>query len=92
MRFDPKFFEEILNSSKTAELCEMQADAILEIAHANAPVDTGDYQRGLRVLRVRSRDRVKAIVIGEDWKTLLVESKTGNLARATRAVMRGGRR
>lgn len=89
MRFDPRFFKEILGSQQMYELCEMQAEAVLEIASANAPVKTGAYQRGLRVVRSRGRDgRVKALVVGEDWKTLLVESRTGNLSRALKAVIR----
>lgn len=86
LRFDRSFFEEVLNSQGVGELCEMKADAVAEIAAANAPVKTGDYRDGIKVVRKRVGDRVTGLVVGQDWKTLLVESQTGNLARAVKAV------
>lgn len=87
VEFDPQFFRDILGSREVAVLCEQKADAAHAIAYANAPVDTGDYRQGLEVRRTRGRDgRVMALLVGTDWKTLLVESQTGNLARAIRAV------
>jgi hypothetical protein len=88
MEFNDGFFKEILESEKVGDLCETAADAVHGIAYANAPVESGDYRDGLKVKRQRSGDRVTALVVGEDWKTLLVESQTGNLARAVRAVKR----
>lgn len=84
--FDPKFFTDILNSAKVTHLCEVKGNAALEVATANAPVDSGDYRDGLGLRRVRIGDRTSVQVYGSDWKTLLVESQTGNLARALRAV------
>lgn len=87
-RFNSEFFEDLLTSASVTELCEIQAEAVREIAVANAPVDSGDYRDGLRVRRARRKDRVVALVVGEDWKTMLIESKTGNLSRAIKAVTR----
>lgn len=86
VEFDPQFFKEILNSEGVAGLCEESAGAVLREAQASAPVDTGEYRDGLKVVRNRTATRVTAIVVGEDWKTLLVESQTGNLGRAVRKV------
>lgn len=86
MEFNPQFFKDILNSEGAAELCEMGANAVYEIAYGTAPVDSGAYRDGLKVVRSRTGTRVTGLVVGEDWKTLLVESQTGNLARAVRAV------
>lgn len=84
--FNPQFFREILTSQGVSELCENAADAVHEVAYSTAPVDTGAYRDGLKVERSRKGDRVTALVVGTDSKTLLVESQTGNLARAVRAV------
>lgn len=88
MRFDKQFFEQILTSESVGRLCEEQANRVADIARSTAPVETGDYRDGIRVKRERVGDRVSGLVVGEDWKTLLVESTTGNLARAVRAVKR----
>lgn len=89
VEFDPAFFKDILNSEGVANLCQSMAEEMHKVAVANAPVDSGAYRDGLQVRRVRVKDRVGYIVAGTDSKTLLVESKTGNLARAARAVNRG---
>lgn len=86
MKFAPEFFDDILHSTQVEDLCRTKALAAEEIAVANAPVKTGAYRDGIKAVRTRSRDRVKYLVIGEDAKTMLVESQTGNLARALKAV------
>lgn len=86
VEFDPKFFTNILNSAEVTAVTEQKAREALAIAKASAPVDSGDYRDGLHTETVKVGDRTSAIVAGDDWKTLLVESQTGNLARALRAV------
>lgn len=86
VEFNRQFFIDVLNSEKAGVLCEVKGEAALEIASANAPVDSGDYRDGLQLRRVKIGDRVGVVIVGTDWKTLLIESITGNLARAIRAV------
>ena len=88
VQFNDEFFKDILTSQGVQDLCYMQAQAVLEVASANAPVDTGAYRDGLKIIRKRANHRWVFLVVGTDWKTLLVESWTGNLARAVKAVTR----
>lgn len=89
VEFNPKFFDAIGKSAGVDRLTKQAADAVLRAAQASAPVATGDYKRGLHIEKSHSRYRVVYRVVGDDWKTLLVEAWTGNLARAIRTVARG---
>ena len=84
--FNEAVFDQILNSAGVQALCAQKANAALAIAKARAPVDTGGYQAGLSVATVRHEHRTTHMVVGHDPKTLLIESQTGNLARALKAV------
>lgn len=86
MKFERSFFEDILKSEQVAALCEARADAAAEIARANAPVKTGAYRDSIHVERHIIGDRVSALVVADDYKTIWIEALTGNLARAIRAV------
>lgn len=86
VKFEPSFFDDILRSEKVAALGQDVAQDVLDQAVATAPVDTGGYQSGLTLQRGYSRGRRVWRVTGTDWKTLLVESVTGNLQRALRTV------
>lgn len=80
--FNDKFFEDILNSSKVKQLTRQAAERALAAARASAPVETGDYRDGLGIEEVKRAHRTTVMVVGHDAKTLLVESRTGNLAKA----------
>ena len=56
------------------------------MAKANAPVDTGAYRDGLEVKAVQRAHRTTYMVVGTDAKTMLVESRTGNLRKALKAA------
>lgn len=86
VNFDDAVFENILRSAKVESLCEAKANAVLVVAQRNTPVDTGEYKRGLTVEKIGHAKRSTYMVVGHDAKTLLVESKTGNLAKALKAV------
>lgn len=49
-------------------------------------MDTGAYRDGLQVEAVQRAHRTTFMVVGHDAKTMLVESKTGNLRKALKAV------
>lgn len=86
MVFNDAYFDEILRSAQVDGLCRQKAETALAIARATAPVDTGAYKAGLRVEPHDSVHRRSWRVVGHDPKTLLVELKTGNLARALKGV------
>lgn len=82
VEFNPKFFDEIMRTAGVERLTDAAAERALAIAKADAPVDSGEYRDGLHIEHRQSRYRRVTRVVGDDAKTLLIESKTGNLARA----------
>jgi hypothetical protein len=84
--FNPKFFDEIMKSAKVEALTTELADEVLAVAKHTAPVDSGDYRAGLHKETRETQYRTVVRVVGDDPKTLLIEAKTGNLARALKAV------
>jgi hypothetical protein len=80
--FDDSFFTAILRSSGVQSLCKSKAESVLAQAKASAPVDTGAYRDGIQLKVVHHSHRDTYMVVGTDPKTLIIESKTGNLARA----------
>ncbi|AOY72039.1 hypothetical protein ARZXY2_2509 [Arthrobacter sp. ZXY-2] len=90
MEFNDKFFEEIGKSAGVTRMCRDVADKVLAAAVAGAPVDEGDYRDGLQVQEKTVEHRNVALVVGTDPKTMLIESKTGNLARALNQVKKSG--
>lgn len=84
--FKTEYFDNIMKSAQIDSLTEATAERAQAIAKSTAPVDSGDYRDRLAVERRQSRFRGVWRVIGRDKKTLLIESKTGNLARALKAA------
>lgn len=80
--FNNSFFDEMLNSAGVRALTRGAAEKALNIARANAPVDTGAYRDGLQVEVVQHAHRTTYRVVGTDAKTMLIESQTGNLVKA----------
>ena len=93
--FNDKFFEDILNSAKVKQLTRQAANRVLAEAKTSAPVGDpsdpvykdparhpGQYRDGLGIEEVKRAHRTTVMVVGHDAKTLLVESRTGNLAKA----------
>lgn len=84
--FNPEFFDGIMKSAGIAKLSKEVAEKAAAVARSTAPYKTGDYQRGIKVEKRESRYRAGYRVVGTDWKTMIIESKTGNLARALKAA------
>ncbi len=76
-----KGIEALLKSSGTASMLRGKAGPVLSAAQANAPVDTGAYRDSLR-LEDDTTDRAVVRVVSDVAYAVLVESQTGNLARA----------
>ncbi|MEE8738292.1 MAG: HK97 gp10 family phage protein [Bifidobacterium sp.] len=82
VEFNESFFDAILHSAGIESLCRQKAETVLSEAKATAPVDTGAYRDGIELKTVHHAHRDTYMVVGTDPKTMLVESRTGNLARA----------
>lgn len=86
VEFNPHYFETVLRQPKVEALSDAAGNRALAAAKASASVDSGDYERGLHLDHHESRYRRATRVVGDDDKTMLIESKTGNLARALKAA------
>lgn len=84
------FFEELGRSPKVTQLCVDVAEKIASAARASAPRDTDTYADSIRVEVVSRAHRNAALVVAHDRKSLIIESKTGNLARALNQVKKSG--
>lgn len=85
-RPNQRWFDTVLRSPGVKALVDGAGEEALGNARANAPVDEGDYLRGLHLEHRDSRYRETVRVVGDDPKTMLIESKTGNLARSLKQV------
>ena len=84
--FNQKYFDAILRESKVEAVVDAAAEKVLAAAKASAPVDTGDYRNSLHIEHHNAKYRRSARVVGDDDKTMLIEAKSGNLARAVKAA------
>jgi len=80
VKFNDRYFDEILNSAGVKAMTRRAAEKTLEYAKAH-----GAYRDGLQIKEVKHEHRTTCMVVGTDKKTLLVESKTGNLRKALKA-------
>lgn len=90
VKFSNSYFDQLSRSSGVVKLTLDAARRIAATARSTAPENTGAYRRGIGV-RVKYQQRAVALVEGRDPKTMLIESRTGNLARALRANAKGRR-
>lgn len=77
--------DEVLNSSGTMSILRGKAESVLAAAQSSAPIDTGAYADSLQVVEDHT-DRAVARVATTVSYGLIVESNTGNLARALDAA------
>ncbi|QAB18789.1 HK97 gp10 family phage protein [Leucobacter muris] len=82
------WFDTILKTPKVRAKTAQAADRSMTAAKASAPVDSGDYQHGIKRESRESRYRTVERVVATDPKSLLIEAKTGNLARSVKAAKR----
>lgn len=82
-------FKELAHSKQVGNECLKYADVVASAARASAPFDTGAYAGGISAKLEDHPSRITAQVVASDPKSLIIESKTGNLARALGRVKRG---
>lgn len=87
-RPEPDGYHDLLNALQLRLRLTPLADRVLQLAKANAPVDTGAYRDGLHIEQ-DSTDRVAVRVAGGTAYDVIVEANTGNLARALDAARAG---
>lgn len=87
--FNNRFFDQILRTAPVQAVQQEVAERVLAAAKANAPVDSGAYKNSLHIRKAERGYRTAYLVEGTDPKTLLIESKRGNLARALKSAGRG---
>lgn len=90
VKFSNSYFDQLSRSPGVVKITVGAAQRIAATARASAPALTHAYRNGIRV-RLKYQQRAVALVEGTDKKTMLIESKTGNLARALRANAKGRR-
>lgn len=83
------FFEELGRSPKVVALVNQKRDQVAAAARAAAPVDSGDYKRGIVTRGKVEKRRYVGLVVATAPKSLLIESQRGVLARALRSISRG---
>ena len=71
----------LLNDAGVRADLTTRMERVLATAKANAPVKSGNYRDGLELVQ-DSTDRAAVRVVGRAPHSHLVESRTGNLARA----------
>lgn len=72
---------DLLNDPGVRGALTTLAGPVLGRAQAGAPVDTGEYRASLRIIQATT-DRAVVRVGSDDDKAMVIESRTGNLARA----------
>lgn len=87
--FNQAYLDAVMTSPEVLRQQEAIGRKVLAKAKASAPVDSGAYKRGIKMTRARRRYRYAVIVEATDSKSLMIEAKTGNLARSLKSVGRG---
>ena len=77
---------ELLKSTGVRAELHRRAERAAAAARASAPVATGAYRAGIRVEDRVHPSRVVSRVVADVPYSMVVESKTGNLARALDAA------
>ncbi|WP_284986967.1 HK97 gp10 family phage protein [Arthrobacter sp. fls2-241-R2A-172] len=89
MKWNESFFSKLGHSGPVTSLVKQKAEEVQAAAQASAPVDTGEYRDNITVRIKSSGNRNVALVVAEDPKSMIIESRTGNLVRALNSVKRG---
>ena len=88
MEFQNGYFDSLLRSAPVRGVVDSATSRVAARARASAPVGEGDYKRGIKESS-KLQERYVGLVQATDPKSMIVESRTGNLARAVRGAGRG---
>lgn len=81
--FDDNALDALTRHPGIVGAVQQAADRIAATARADAPVDSGAYKAGIRT-RIKYQRRAVGLVEATDEKSLIIEAKTGTLARAAK--------
>ena len=85
VKLDSAGVRALLNDAGVRAELARRADAVAAAARASAPVATGEYQASIGRQSVTT-DRAVERVVADAPHALVVEARTGNLARAMNAA------
>lgn len=88
VEFNSKYFDELSHSAGVKGLVDSITARVAATARSTAPVDTGEYRASIRATGKRQK-RYVGLVVATAPHAMIVESQTGNLARALKANVRG---
>ena len=72
----------VLKTSEMVAACHAVAERMAQAALSSAPVKTGAYKSGIKVVDEIHTDRAAARVYATDRKSQIIEARTRNLGRA----------
>ncbi len=82
------WFDTVLRRPDVEQKVDEVEAGVRAAAQASAPVDSGNYRQGI-VRRVRQAKYRRVVeTVATDPKSLIIESRTGNMARAAKAGKR----
>jgi len=81
VKFNHAEWAKLLKSDQMRPPLTQVAEKMASRARASAPVDSGDYRDGIRV-ESATTDRAVERIVAHDYKSSIIEARTGNLKRA----------
>lgn len=86
VKLNHRGMSELLKSAGVQRFLHERAERAAAAARSSAPVDTGAYRDSIRVQDQTHPSRVVSRVVADVPYAMVVESKTGNLARSLDAA------
>lgn len=77
--------KELLNSDGVRGMLTVKAGSVLAAAQSTAPIESGAYKASLSIIQATTDRAVVRVGAGVDY-ALVVEARTGNLARSLDAA------
>ncbi len=85
VKFNDKYFDELMNSAGVKAMTRRAAEKTLDLRKRMLRSTRRVSRQPFQIQEVKHAHRTTCMVVGTDPKTLLVESKTGNLRKALKA-------
>lgn len=87
INFNDGSMDALARSAGVTNIVRQVTEQIAGVVRSTAPVDSSDYKNGIKA-RVKYQRRPVGVVEATDPKSLIVESKTGVMARAVKRSAR----
>lgn len=92
MKWDNAQMDRIASGPAMRQHMEQVAEGVAQEMRTTAPVgDTSEYARSF-VVTSKLQERAVALIINTDPKSMIVEARTGHMARTLKKAGRRGRR